>query len=234
MKLRIALFAFAGLNLFIASCTNPENQSANVKIDSTYALIAALKIEQLKITNRYFQDPKVTTAIQEFSNAKTIYDKIKIVDDLEHDPSTTTHPKAEKGIDFLTHFEKIDQQSFDLAIQNNDVVAQQVKLINSYFDGLDKTTLGSIDVYEKLSKDQKVKLLTNPSEFIPVPDYVERYLGRQFLRTYYIQRWLAMERLNRYLIRTRYINEFPQGFRQLGDRTQLEDKKQFDLNLAKY
>ena len=234
MKLRSALFAFAGLNLFFASCSNPETQSANVKIDSTYALIAALKIEQLKITNRYFPDPKVTTAIEEFSKAKNIYDKIKIVDALGHEPETTTHPKATKGTDFLTHFDKIDQQSFDLAIQNNDVVAQQVKLLNSYFDGLDKTTVDAIGAYEKLSKDQKVKLLTNPSEFIPVPDYVERYLGRQFLRTYYIQRWQVMERLNRYLIRTRYINEFPQGFRQFGEISNPYDKKQFDLNLTKH
>jgi hypothetical protein len=229
------------LSPFIAStlllftfCTPPalEKSEGNARIDSAYALIVGLTIEQLKITNKYFEDPKVTDAILEYSNAKTIYDQIEIVEALDPQQDIT-HPKAEKGIDFLTEFDQIDDASFDLAIQNNDVVAQQVKLMNSYFGGLGKETMDAITFYEAMSRDDKVKLFTNPNAFIPAPDYVQRYIGREFQRTYFLQRYLVLQRLNRYLLQRRYIKEFPQGFRQLQQIGYLEDEKQFDLKLAR-
>lgn len=237
MKSEFLLLVIPVIALLNAACTSnkkepPETNAISSKIDSSYAQIADLRIEQLKITNRYFEDPKITEAIQEYAKATTISDKIRIVEVNKTWPDEVPRPKEtpQGRMDFVSHFDKIKPEEFDLAIRNNDVVAQQVRLMNNYFGELDKTTLEAIDYYEKLSKEQKARFF-NETELKPVPDYEQKLLGREFRYNYYLQKQLLFRRLMEYLQRRRFINEFPQGFKQFNTIGYLNDK-QFDLNIA--
>jgi|GEM_PF-6238757 len=239
MKHGKLFFAFTGIILLLTKCKpDSEDSTFHAKVDSTYAMLMDLKYQEIKITNNTFEDAKITAAIQAYANAKTTDERISIMDAVRRDiikTDVTTDLPASKqqGLDFITQFNRITPERFDLAIQNNDVVVQQIKLMNAHFNDLDTGTINAIGVYEKLSKEDKVKFLGEPDAFKPVPDYIQRYLGREFQRTYYFQRYLAMERLNKYLLQKRFINEFPQGFKQLRDIGQKETNYQFDLKLAK-
>jgi hypothetical protein len=237
--MKATTFLLVSLVLLFSRCKQQNGCDAvSAKADSTYAMLADLKMQQFRIMNDAFPDQKITAAIQEYEKAKTIGERIKVADALKKEvvkTEVTTYLPAckQQSLDFISHLYKVTPQSFDLAIQNNDVIAQQVKLLNAYFNDLDTGTVSAISVYERLTKDEKIKLLTDANAFIPAPDYLKRYLGREFQRTYYVQRYLALEQLKRHLLQKRFINEFPQGFKQSKDVGQRQQDNQFDLKLAK-
>jgi hypothetical protein len=231
---------FVCFSVTLCSCNPRSNttQAVSAKIDSAYAQIADLKMEQLKLSNKVLEDPKITAAIQEYANAKTTADKDRIIEiakppEIPTDTRPAPNEKPTKGgIEFASFLDKISPEAFDLAIRNNDVVVQQVRLMNNYFGGLDSSTMNAMAYYEQLPTDQKVKFFLNEQEFKPVPDYQQRWLGREFRNAYLLQRLLLLNHLNQYLARTKYINEFPQGFKQNMGTSLKEDEKQFDLVIS--
>jgi hypothetical protein len=240
MNPKTLLLAIPMFALLVTGCkTKPKNEdNIAAKVDSTYAMVADLKMEQLKVLNRFFEDSKYTSAIQEYSNAKSVAEKIRIADAAKVWPDDLPAPnefrqKVRQGIDFVSYRDGIKPEEFDLALRNNDAVAEQVKLMNRYFQGLDKPTLDAIDYYENLSREDKLKLFSNEAALTPVPDYVKAWVNREFQYTYNLQQLLLYYRLQRYLQTRRFINEFPQGFKQQQQSlSSLQDEKKFDLNLV--
>jgi hypothetical protein len=246
MKLNYSHLFFLCTAFVLTSCgdkmKSSDVEAINSKIDSSYNQISDLSIEQLKIYNQRFENPKITGAIEEYSKAKTISDKRKISDmigDIRKSDPTDGRPhgdvntiKSASYIDFISLLDKFNPQNFDLAIQNNDVVAKQIKLMNNYFSDIDKGTLDAVAFYEKLSKDDKTKLFFNTYQLKPLPDYAQKYIGREFQRAYLLQRLQIAEQLRQEFLRRRFINEFPQGFRQNTNIGLLKNEKQFDLSLT--
>jgi len=105
--------------------------------------------------------------------------------------------------------------------------------MNTAFKDLDTGAVNAIAFYEKLGKEDKTKLLTNAAAYTPVPDYIQRYLSQEFRRTYYMQRLQMQQMLNKWLLQRRFINEFPQGFKDLGQFGMQINDKAFDLKIAK-
>lgn len=240
MKPKVLFLILFSFVLVLTSCSDKsqssEIEAINAKVDSSFVQIADLTIEQIKIYNETFKDAKVTAAIQEYAKAKTVAEKRSVIDVIEpndgrpHGDINTIKEKG--GIDFISAVAKISPESFDLAIRNNDVVAKQVKLMNNYFGELNKETLDAVAFYEKMTKEDKTKLFFNASDFKPAPDYALRYIGREFQRTYLLQRLQVLQLLRRQFLLKRFVNEFPQGFNQRGSLSVIENDKQFDLQFA--
>ncbi len=228
------------VTFLFASCQtgndSTELKTINSKIDSSYSQVADLTMEQFKIYNETFKNDKITAAIQEYSKAKTTVDKDRIIEALKPAEDGRPHGdvntiKEKGGIDFIPFNTVSGKEDFDLAIRTNNVVASQVKLMNNYFGELNKQTLDAVAFYENLSNEDKAKYFSNQAQLQPVPDYIQRQIGREFQRAYLLQRLQIVELLRRQFLQRRFVNEFPQGFRQNPQTAVLYDDKQFDLKI---
>ncbi|MCW3109941.1 MAG: hypothetical protein JWQ09_4447 [Segetibacter sp.] len=233
-KLSPSLIICVSFVLFGCHLKDKESDRS-AKIDATYNQIADLTIEQLKITNAAFEDSKVTAAIKEYGNARTAIEKDGIISKAIPDVTFTLPAPNERkkngGLEFISFPDKVSPNDFDLAIRNNDVVVKQVKLMNAYFAGLDTGTVSAIAFYENLPKDDKIKYFLDYQQLKPLPDFQKIWIRREFQRAYLLQRLLLLERLRMYMVRTKYINEFPQGFKQNTGVGYQNNDKQFDLAL---
>lgn len=233
----LILLSFAFL---FASCQtgndSTEVKAINAKIDSSYRQVADLTMEQFKIYNETFKNDKITAAIQEYSKAKTMVEKDRIIQALKPAEDGRPHGdvntiKEKGGIDFIPFITVSGKEDFDLAIRTNNVVARQVKLMNNYFGELNKETLDAVTFYENLSNEDKAKYFFNQGQVQPVPDYMRRQIGREFQHAYLLQRLQILELLRRQFLQRRFVNEFPQGFKQNQQTAVLYDDKQFDLKI---
>lgn len=240
MKLLEAMVTAAAFAAFASGCKEPAEQQQDPtasKIDSVYAQIADLTIEQMKLTTKYVNLPQVTATIEAYSKAKTISDKIRIVDAFkpnEQNKADACDAKATPRGNYVisTRFDPaVNPQNFDLYLRNNDVAVQQIKLMNSYFNDLDKNSLDAIAFYEQLDSAAKTKLFFLDNSAIAQPDYAKRWMAREFQMTYQLQKAAMMQMLQRYMLQRRYINEFPQGFRTT-TLNQQHHPHQFDLAIT--
>jgi hypothetical protein len=229
------------------SCQKNDTQKAAAivnRIDSTYNKIADIQLEQIQIHNKAFENPKLTEVIKGFENLSPIEKGNKIGDIVarktgEFQPCDQHIPR--KTGDIFIHEEQPDiimksnDKSFDKAIRYNDMTVEKVKALQSHFQDLDKSTLGAIAFYEKLSTEDKLKMFSVGSDLIPVPDY-QRFVGRELLLAYNLKKLNLYRDLNRYVTRRMYINEFPQGFKNKLNEIKIErgDSKEFDLPFVKY
>lgn len=225
------------------SCQKNDTQEAAAivnRIDSTYNKIADIQLEQIQIHNKAFENPKLTEVIKGFENLSPIEKGNKIGDIVarktgEFQPCDQHIPR--KTGDIFIHEEQPDiiNKSFDKAIRYNDMTVEKVKALQSHFQDLDKSTLGAIAFYEKLSTEDKLKMFSVGSDRIPVPDY-QRFVGRELLLAYNLKKLNLYRDLNRYVTRRMYINEFPQGFKNKLNEIKIErgDGKEFDLPFVKY
>lgn len=238
-SIKVTLIVLSFTFLFF-SCQNgngsSEVKAINAKIDSSYSQVADLTIEQFKIYNETFKNDKITAAIQEYSKAKSMVERDGIINALKPAEDGRPHGdvntiKEKGGIDFIPFITVSSREDFDLAIRTNNVVARQVKLMNNYFGELNKETLDAVTFYENLSNEDKVKFFFNQGQVQPVPDYARRQIGRDFQHAYLLQRVQILELLRRQFLKRRFVNEFPQGFKQNHQTAVLYDEKQFDLKI---
>ncbi len=225
------------------SCQKNDNQKAAAivnRIDSTYNKIADIQLEQIQIHNKAFENSKLTEVIKGFESLSPIEKGNKIGDIVLRrtgDFQPCDQHITRKTGDIFVHIEQPDivDKSFDKAIRYNDMTVQKVKALQSHFQDLDKSTLGAIAFYEKLSTEDKLKMFSVGSDLIPVPDY-QRFVGRELLLAYNLKKLNLYRDLNRYVTRRMYINEFPQGFKNKLNEIKIEtgDSKEFDLPFVKY
>jgi len=251
-----SIFSLLLLMIIMAHCSTPPKEAATdnskvllSKIDSEYVKLADLRIAELKDAEKVFgADNNYSDVIKQYEAAgadvsrksAVFWQKFANDDDPKWQRAMAQAEaqmdrilaRAEKNGGIVPVFNLVaSDRNFDLALKENDFAIQQVKMLNSHFGDASKETLDAIAYYDKLSKDEKVKMLSGNANLTPVPDY-QRFIYQRLDRNYFLQKLLLQQQLNKFLQYrcNRYINEFPQGYKTTSYRqVDQTGDKQFDL-----
>lgn len=213
------------------------------KIDSEFVKTADMQVAALKAAGAQ-ENTAISDAIKQYEASGTdvskkaaIYWDLVADDDNERaeaqGEAAAARWEARHGGIISRFNPTIPDQNFDLAIRQNDLAIQQAKIMNNQFHDGGADMMNAIAYYEKLSKDDKIKMMGSNVSLKPVPDY-QYIIARQLERGYLLQRLQIERNLNRYIRNrlNRYLNEFPQGFKSpatsFNDINQYDDR-QFDL-----
>jgi hypothetical protein len=213
------------------------------KIDSEFVKSSDMQVAALK-TAGATENKAISDAIRQYeASGMDINKKASIYWDLIADDDDNERAEAQAAAaearwetrhgGIISRFAvTIPDRNFDLAIQHNDLAVQQAKIMNNQFGDVSADMMNAIAYYEKLSKEDKMKMMGSNVSLKPAPDY-QNLIARQLERGYLLQRLQWERNLNRYIRNrlNRYINEFPQGFKPSTSfhDAGLDNDKQFDL-----
>jgi hypothetical protein len=235
--------------VFFSHCTSSPKETAadNAtillnKIDSEFVKTADMQVAALKAAGAE-ENTAISNAIRQYEASGTdvskkaaIYWDLVADDDIERAEAQAAAAEARweaRHGGIISRFNPtIPDRNFDLAIRHNDLAIQQAKIMNNQFHDGSADMMNAIAYYEKLGKEEKIKMLSSNVSLKPVPDY-QFLIARQLERGYLLQRLQLERNLNRYIRNrlNRYINEFPQGFKSttsFNDAGHYDDR-QFDL-----